>query len=581
MPGRPLAAKGRYYLLYMNTCTTCLAVVLVALLGGCAARPDAAAGGSDPVEVPGTGYHQIMGEIAADRGATAVAAAEFLNVAERSADPQASRQAAGFAFENGFDAMALRAARRWSQLEPDEPAVRMLLARLLVRRNDVAAATAEARRALGPAADRVEEDYDLLADELAGEGNATGVTRVLTRLAAEAPGSQALRMAVAAAALRSADLDLAEAMARDAIAAGAGGTTLDRAHLIVARVLLARGARDAAVEHLRTQVEARPSLDLDLEYTSLLAAAERPTEALARLVVIRDRYGAEPEVRRLEAMVQLGSGDYQAAWEQFNTLVDDPEYADEARFHLAELAVRDMRFDQALKLLGRIGEGSYLLAAQEAIARMAEASGDTQSALRILANMAERYPERAFDVARVRAAMLQRLERNDEALAELDRVLRYRPDDAEVLLARGALLEKLGRIEPALADMAAAVRLYPDSAIAGNAYGYTLANRTRRQDEAARLVRRALERDPDNAAILDSYGWVLYRQHRLAEARSYLQLAHTLLPDPEVAAHLGEVLWQQGEREAARRLWEDALEKAPQSRPLLDTMARFTGGERD
>ncbi len=564
----------------MNTCTTCLAVVLAALLGGCAARPDAAAGG-DPIDVPGSGYHQIMGEIAADRGATAVAAEEFLNVAERSAEPEASRQAAGFAFENGYDALALRAARRWSQLEPEEPAVRTLLARLLVRRNDIAGATAEARRALGPAADRAEEDYDLFADELAGEGNAAGVTRVLTRLVAEAPASPALNMAMAAAALRSADLDLAETTARAAIAAGAADVALDRAHVIVARVLLARGERDAAAGHLRAQVEARPSLDLDLEYVSMLAAADRPAEALARLAVIRDRYGPEPEVRRLEAMVLLGSGDYQAAWERFNTLVDDPEYADEARFHLAELAVRDLRFDQALKLLGRIGEGAYLLAAQEAIARMAEAGGDVQSALQILDTMAERHPERAFDVARIRAAMLQRLKRDDEALAELDRVLRYRPDDADVLLARGALHEKLGRIEPALADMAAAVRLFPDSAIANNAYGYTLANRTRRQDEAARLVRRALEREPGNAAILDSYGWVLYRQHRLAEARSYLQLAHTLLPDPEVAAHLGEVLWQQGEREAARRLWDDALEKAPQSQPLLDTMARFAGGARD
>jgi tetratricopeptide (TPR) repeat protein len=154
--------------------------------------------------------------------------------------------------------------------------------------------------------------------------------------------------------------------------------------------------------------------------------------------------------------------------------------------------------------------------------------------------MGERHPDRAFDVARVRVATLQRLNRNDEALAGLDEILRYRPDDAEVLLTRGALLEKMGRIEPALADLAAAVKLFPESPVANNALGYTLANRTGRKPEAYRLVRRALERAPGNAAILDSYGWVLYRQGHLAQSRSYLQLAFAQFPDPEVAAHLGE-----------------------------------------
>ncbi len=282
-----------------------------------------------------------------------------------------------------------------------------------------------------------------------------------------------------------------------------------------------------------------------------------------------------PKVRRLQAMVNLNSGDLKTAWDDFNTLVDDAQYGDEARFHMAELAARETRYEQALKLLGRVGEGPFLLPAQEFIARLAEASGDPQTALQILASLAERYPDRAFSVARVRAATLQRLDRNEEALAALTEILRFQPDNAEVLLTRGALLEKMGRIELALADLAAAVKLFPDSPAANNALGYTLANRTRRQPEAARLVRRALERQPDNAAILDSYGWVLYHQGRLRPARSYLQLAYTQFPDPEVAAHLGEVMLKQGEGEAARKLWADALEKSPTSQPLIDTIARF------
>jgi tetratricopeptide (TPR) repeat protein len=111
--------------------------------------------------------------------------------------------------------------------------------------------------------------------------------------------------------------------------------------------------------------------------------------------------------------------------------------------------------------------------------------------------------------------------------------------------------------------------------VALNALGYTLANRTGRHGEAYRLIRRALEREPKNAAIQDSYGWIFYRQGLLGEARSYLQLAWSQFPDPEIAAHLGEVMWKQGDHESARRLWADALEKNPASQSLKDTMSRF------
>ena len=556
----------------MNRRTTWICCGLACgLLAGCATP----GGGTDPDYVPGSSYHQIMGEIAADRGVTATAAEEFLQAAERSDDPQFSQRAAEFAFANGFDAYALRSARRWAQLDPSDASAHLYLSRLLLRRNDVAGAAAEAERALGPAAVRVDEDYELLVNELGEEGNAEGLIRVLTRIAATALESLPLRLAIAQAALRSQDLDLAAESARAAIAAGAAETDLDEANLVIGRVLLARDDADAAIAHLERQVEARPSLDMELEYVSILAAADRPEAALERLDRIADRYGREPEVRRLRALISFNTGDVKTAWEEFNSLLDDDDYADESRFHVAQLAGREARFDQALRLLGRIGDGPYLLPAQEAIARVAEASNDSESALKILGVMADRHPERAFDVARVRAATLQRLGRNEEALAVFNEILRYRPDDAEVLMSRGALLEKMDQLDAALADMTAAQSLYPDSPVAANALGYTLANRTGRQRQAYRLVRLALEREPGSAAILDSYGWVLFRQRRLAEARSYLQLAYSQFPDPEVAAHLGEVMWNQGEREAARKLWAEALEKSPASQPLIDTMIRF------
>ncbi|MFZ5654890.1 MAG: tetratricopeptide repeat protein, partial [Pseudomonadota bacterium] len=114
-----------------------------------------------------------------------------------------------------------------------------------------------------------------------------------------------------------------------------------------------------------------------------------------------------------------------------------------------------------------------------------------------------------------------------------------------------------------------------DNAAALNALGYSLTNHTDRYEEAQRLIERALALAPDDAAIIDSLGWVLYRRGQHQRAIVELRRAAELLPDPEVAAHLGEVLWVVGERQQARSVWEEALERFPDDRLIRETMRRL------
>lgn len=551
--------------------TAHLLVALALALAGCATTAPVAG----PDYEPGPSYHAVMAEIAAQRGEYATAAAEYLNVAERSDDPEASRRAAAFAFEYGFDAIALRAARRWARLAPQEASAHLYLARLLVRRNDVAGAAAESASALGPVADRAAEDYQLLAAELAQEDNAAAVTRVLTRLAAGSPPAAALDLAVARAAWRSGDLDLALESAHAALAADTAGDVAADASVLIGRILLAQGKGEAALDHMARLIEAEPSLEMGLEHARMLAALERHTEALQDLDELAGRFGPEPELRRLRALVNLDANEPRAAWEGFGELLRDGEFVDESLYYIGEIAEREARADQAAEVYERVPEGPYLVPAQAALARIAEAREGPDAALARLDQFVAANPRLTTEGRRLRAGVLQRAGRLPEARAELDAVLLDRPADAGVLLARGALLEQIGELAPALADMRAAALILPDDAAALNALGYTLANRTGRHAEAYRLIRRAMELDPGNAAIIDSYGWVLYRKGWLPEARSYLQLAWSQFQDPEVAAHLGEVLWRQGEREQALSLWAEALERNPDSAPLKETMARF------
>ena len=114
----------------------------------------------------------------------------------------------------------------------------------------------------------------------------------------------------------------------------------------------------------------------------------------------------------------------------------------------------------------------------------------------------------------------------------------------------------------------------PDHADALNALGYTLADQTSRYDEALEYIERALALKPDNAAILDSMGWVQYRLGNNLDALRYLRRALELQPDAEIAAHLGEVLWVTGDREEALRVWEASLAQNPDDK-LLQRLMKY------
>ncbi|MEO0997702.1 MAG: tetratricopeptide repeat protein [Pseudomonadota bacterium] len=174
-----------------------------------------------------------------------------------------------------------------------------------------------------------------------------------------------------------------------------------------------------------------------------------------------------------------------------------------------------------------------------------------------------------------RATLLAELGRTDEALAIYDGILELRPNSEPVMLTRAQTLLDADELEQAIEQYRDALAAHPDSALSLNALGYTLADRTEEYDEARALIERALALAPDNAAIIDSMGWVLFKQGELEEARIHLERAWSMIKDPEVAAHLGETLWRLGEKEEARAILKEAYDRAPNSKPLRETLKRL------
>ncbi|WP_369976742.1 tetratricopeptide repeat protein [Xanthomonas bundabergensis] len=170
------------------------------------------------------------------------------------------------------------------------------------------------------------------------------------------------------------------------------------------------------------------------------------------------------------------------------------------------------------------------------------------------------------------AELRQRSGDDDGELQVFERGLAAYPDDNALLYARGLAWERRDRIDRAEADLRKILVTEPENVAALNALGYTLADRTHRYREALQLIDRARTADPDNAAIIDSYGWVLYRLGKTQEALVQLRRAWTLFKDPEIAAHIGQVLWEQGKREEANKYFDEARKLDPKNRALQRAM---------
>lgn len=243
---------------------------------------------------------------------------------------------------------------------------------------------------------------------------------------------------------------------------------------------------------------------------------------------------------------------------------------------LSELAERKA---DALKWYGEIGDDDdQWFDAQQRIAILLFDTGRAVDAMNLLHELEARVADEAKTLGEVfllEGELVGRGNRRGEAVAVYNRGLQTLPDDTRLLYARALASESDDRVDDAIRDLRRVLELKPDDADAMNALGYTLADRTDRKAEALALIEKALKLKPDEPAIIDSLGWVQYRLGNLEAATQQLRAAYAKQPDPEIAAHLGEVLWVSGRKDEARQVWEEGRKKDGENKVLLETIRRL------
>lgn len=523
-------------------------------------------------------YAVLVGQVAAQRGDAEMAFTHFLQAAEVARNRQLAEAATRAALQLGEDQRIEQALSTWLEIEPESLQAFQFAALRRLDAGDVDGALVYLRRVVELAAERGESAYIDAARLVQRLDDPSEQLRVMRTLTDEAPANADAWLATAVIAAAAEETAVAE---EAALKAAELRPDWKEPQLFVVRLLIRTGDNERAIEVLEDFVAARPEDQaLRTLYAQLLVDAgeyERATEAFE--VVLADRPEDADTLFAL-GVLSLQHEDLDAARGYFDRLWMTGERPDEAAYYAGRVEEFADKPNEAVTWYERV-EGEQALDAKVRIARIRADQGDVDQAREILHRLREQWPDNAVTLYLIEADMFAEHDQSELALEVYDAGLRAYPDDPDLLYSRALHAVTLGRIDILEQDLRAVLEGDPDHADALNALGYTLADRTERLDEARVLIERALELQPEDPAILDSKGWLLYRLGDPNGALSYLERAFEMMPDGEIAAHLGEVLWELGRQEEAWRVWDGALEVDPEHKYLLQTIGRYRVSQSD
>jgi tetratricopeptide (TPR) repeat protein len=491
------------------------------------------------------------------------ASSEYRLAADLSDEVGVAQQATHIAYSYGFNEDALASAKRWMRLDKESDEALLYVAQLELRTGDLRRSRRDFKKLLERSDEPVDERLISLIGILSQE-DPQDALEVMEKLASPYKKSAYANYAVAVMALQAGEGE--HAMERAQVAIDADPDWL-KPKLLYARAIMLSGDPDGAIDYTARIIGDDPDPDPEarLELAIMLLSADRDDDALSQVNQILLEQPARTDALRLMAIINFRLEHLDAAWDDFQDLLASGRYTMDALYYLARIADRRSEHERAIRLYSQVTRGSNAVMSQRRASGIMSQQGEAEAALQHLETFGRENPGYAVDMIQAQAQLLASMERYPEALENYDRVVAYRPDSESAYLGKAELLLRMGRQDDAITLYRDSVERWPDSATSLNALGYTLADRTEDYTEAARLIGMALEMEPHNAAIIDSYGWILYRQGELDEALLQLEKAYDLLRDPEVAAHIIEVLWKLDREDDALLALEEAELIFPES----------------
>ncbi len=518
-------------------------------------------------------YLLMVAEMAAQRGELATSVQSYLKAANATDDPAIAERATRVAsFARDYPS-AMKAAERWAELQPKNLDVHHSLVILYLRNKQLDKAVDAVDLVLKLTAKSKIQGFGHLVALLNNEADKEAVLTLMERVVSNYHNNPHAHFAYARLAFQSEKYVPARAQVEQAIKIK---PDYEAARSLLARIQMMQGETDAALATMRKLVDENPKSSAHrAAYARLLAIAKRYDDALQQFKLVLKASPENADIIYAIALLTLEQRKFKTSEKYFRQLIAKRKRVFESYFYLGNIAENRKQFPEAISWYKQVKHGQNKIDAGIRVARLLAKQGKINDARSYLQSMHTQDPNLSIRLTVVEIDILTAAGKNTEAMEVANNSLDRFKDNPDLLYARSLLAEKMDKLDLAEADLKKILVSDPENVHALNALGYTLADRTERLQEAYGYIKTAHKLAPEEPAVLDSMGWVLYRMGRSREAIDYLRQALKIMQDDEIAAHLGEVLWVTGLKKEAAEVWNKALEAKPNSIHIKDVLKRF------
>ncbi|MDX1451413.1 MAG: tetratricopeptide repeat protein [Oleiphilaceae bacterium] len=517
-------------------------------------------------------YDLLVAEIAAQRGQLNVTLVNYIQQARVTRDVDIIKRAINAA-QYSKDLEAIKEmGLLWLEVEPDNTSAHQLMAFQYSLQKQYADAMYHIERLLELGAEARVESLAVGSQQVS-HNEKLELLKLYTALQERHPNNTDVAYALALVERNLKMLDSALTRLNDVIKRA---PKMQSAVVLKADILYDQGKKQEALNFAEKKYNQFPENHaLGRFYASLLIEHQRLDDAEEVFEELMERYPQAPAFKLSHALVMIENQKVDEASVELKELIEQGVHLNESHFYLARIADQKGDSDTAIKHYAEVKEGAHYESALERYTYLLTQAERTDEAIAHLAELREKTPSRALKLWILQYKLLSTIKEEELAEQTLNEALEIFPDDDQLRYARAMTYESRDDLEAMEADLRHIIEHNPKHAIAINALGYTLADRTDRLQEALQLISAALTLKPENPAIIDSMGWVLYRIGKLEEAALFLSQAYKRLQEAEIGAHLGEVLWELGDEKDAKIVWRDMLRRNPEHKVLLRTIERY------
>ena len=517
-------------------------------------------------------YKLLLAEIAGQRGQLDIAVENYMELARRTRDPEVVGRATRIAVYARDDQSAREAAKLWLEIDPNNPDARQVLAVMAVRDGNIEEALDHLESILNFSNGLLNQKLWMIANLLGKEKDQEIVKNIMEKLMVDHYEDPEALYAYAHVMARMGDIKRSQELLEKVLELVPDNQNAITSYI---SILQKQGNPSEALGWIEAKLnEDQDNFELRMIYARLLTDVKRFNDASEQFKILLDQDPDNKDSLYALGLLSLQVQQLDESKTYFKRLLELEFQVDESSYYLGRISEEQGDYENANVWYEGVQQGDNYFDAQIRKAMLLAKQDKVEEAREHIKNIRAQGTEQESMLIQAEGEILVEQKRYTDAINVYNKALldNYDPD---LLYARAMLAEKMDRLDILEQDLRAILERDPKNAQALNALGYTLADRTERYDEAYALIKRALEISPNDFYILDSMGWVLYRLGRLEESIEYLNRALKERKDPEIAAHLGEVLWVKGDRDAAKKIWDTALQETPEDDRLLDVINRF------